>query len=81
MCNRAVCALSQMCDWLLAGRETEHVLINVSETPRAPHGLLTGTQAHRLTLKLYSGYKVFRCVNNNFFRDSRLLSGPLNLIP
>jgi len=38
MCNRAVCALSQMCDWLLAGRETEHVLINVSETPRAPHG-------------------------------------------
>lgn len=37
MCDRAVCALSQMCDWLLAGRETEHVLINVSETPRAPH--------------------------------------------
>lgn len=67
MCDRAVCARSQMCDWLLAGRETEHVLINVSETPRAPH---EDTSASFYS-EVMSGYKVFRCVNNNFLRDSR----------
>ncbi len=68
-----------MCDWLLAGRETERVLINVSKT------LQCSSRGHKLVVWLwsYSGYRKCSAVWTTTFgviRDnSRLLSGPLNL--
>ncbi len=56
-----------MCDWLLAGRETERVLINVSKTPRAPQEDTSSSFGSEVTVAI----EVFRCVNNNFWRDSR----------
>lgn len=64
---RCLCGESDV--WLAAGgRGTEHVLINVRETPRALH---EDTRASPGTLNSYSAYKLFRCLNNNFRRVSR----------
>ncbi len=42
----------QMCDWLLEGRGTEHVLINVSETPRAPQEDTSASFGSEVTQRL-----------------------------